>query len=328
MTLESEINSNSKTNWRLVVDNHVIPALHWFEEQGITPTLRTLFYRLVSLEVIPNTKNSYKRLSKVLVKERKEGNIEWDAIADHGRLVLCNFDDTYESPHDYIKRGIVHIKNAESRYKIPRWYGQKHYVEVWIEKEALADTFESFLEGRDVRIVVNKGYAGWTFLNENANRLFEVQLTQGDKQIHVLYFGDFDPSGEDMDRHLVEALSYFNLDTYAVNFERIAVTQDQIDEYNLPPTPEDSDTLDKLDKDSRKDRFIDKYGKLMAVELDALLAIVPDQFKQLVQESVDQNFDEDTYQREQKRYSPKDIRRLVHQKVKFLDDDDGEEGSR
>ena len=117
MTLESEINSNSKTNWRLVVDNHVIPALDWFEEQGITPTLRTLFYRLVSLEVISNTKNSYKRLSKVLVKERKVGTIEWNAIADEGRLVLCNFDDAYESPEDYIKRGIAHIKNARSQYK-------------------------------------------------------------------------------------------------------------------------------------------------------------------------------------------------------------------
>jgi hypothetical protein len=116
MTLESELNSSSsKTDWRLVVDNHVIPALGWFKGQGITPTLRTVFYRLVSLGIIPNTKNSYKNLSKVLVKERKEGRIEFDAIADKsGRKVICNFYDTYESPEDYIERGIAYIKNAES----------------------------------------------------------------------------------------------------------------------------------------------------------------------------------------------------------------------
>lgn len=85
--------SPDKIDWRLVVDNHVIPALEWFAEQGITPTLRTLFYRLVSLQVISNTKNSYKRLSTVLVKEHKEGNIEWDAIADEGRR---NFNDVYK----------------------------------------------------------------------------------------------------------------------------------------------------------------------------------------------------------------------------------------
>lgn len=68
---------------------------------------------------------------------------------------------------------------------------------------------------RQVRIAVNKGYAGWTFLSENADRLMEIRLKHPDKRIHILYFGDFDPSGEDMDRHLVDALSYFfDLDRY------------------------------------------------------------------------------------------------------------------
>jgi hypothetical protein len=316
------VQPKDKIDWRLVVDNHIIPALEWFAEEGITPTLRTLFYRLISLQVIPNTKNSYKRLSKVLVKERKEGDIEWDAIADEGRLVVCNFDDTYESPEQYVQRGIDHIKNADSQFKVPRWHNQKHYVEIWIEKQALADTFESFLEDRQVRIAVNKGYAGWTFLSENADRLMEIRLKHPDKRIHILYFGDFDPSGEDMDRHLVDALSYFfDLDRYLVDFERIAVTEDQIDEYDLPPIPEDSETLDKLDKDSRKGGFIDKHGQLIAVELDALLAIVPDEFRQLVQESVDQYFDEAFYEKQQAKHSPEEIKRLVHQKVRFPDDD-------
>jgi hypothetical protein len=332
--LTTTVQPKDKIDLRLVIDNHVIPALEWFQEQGIKPTLRTLFYRLVSLQVIPNTKNSYKRLSKVLVKERKEGNIEWDAIADEGRLVICDFNDIYESPEQYIQRGINHIKNADSRYKVPRWHNQKHYVELWIEKQALADTFESFLEDRQIRIAVNKGYAGWTFLSENADRLMEIRLKHPDKRIHILYFGDFDPSGEDMDRHLENALShFFDLDYYFIDFERVAVTEEQIEEYDLPPIPEDSETLDKLDKDSRKDRFIDKHGQLIAVELDALLAIVPDQFKQLVQESVDQYFDETIYEREQARHSADKIRRLVRRKVRFLNDDsddyddDQQEGS-
>ena len=220
--------SKDKIDWRLVVDNHVIPALDWFAEQGITPTLRTLFYRLVSLQVIPNTKNSYKRLSKVLVKERKEGNIEWDAIADEGRLVLCNFDDVYESPQRYIQHGINHIKNAPSKYNVPRWHNQKHYVEIWIEKQALSNTFESFLGDRQVRMAVNKGYAGWTFLSENADRLIDIRFKHPDKRVHILYFGDFDPSGEDMDRHLEDALShFFGQDFYFIDFKRVAVTEDQ-----------------------------------------------------------------------------------------------------
>ena len=90
-----------------------------------------------------------------------------------------------------------------------------------------------------------------------------------------------------MDRHLGKALSYFGLDDI-VDFERVAITQEQIQQFDLPPTPEDSETLEKLDRDSRTNKFIDKYGKLFAVELDALLAIVPYEFRDLVQKSVDQ----------------------------------------
>ena len=39
----------------------------WFHEYGITPSLRSIFYRLISLGIIPNTENFYKRLSSVTV---------------------------------------------------------------------------------------------------------------------------------------------------------------------------------------------------------------------------------------------------------------------
>jgi hypothetical protein len=121
-----------------------------------------------------------------------------------------------------------------------------------------------------------------------------------------------------MDRHLGEALSYFELDDI-VDFERIAVTEEQIQEYNLPPTPEDSETLDKLHRDSRTNRFVDKHhGKLFAVELDALLAIAPEEFKWIVQDSVEQYFDEDMYETQQAKHTPEEIERLVGQKVRFL----------
>jgi hypothetical protein len=118
-----------------------------------------------------------------------------------------------------------------------------------------------------------------------------------------------------MDRHLNEALIQFGL--YGIiEFERIAVTEEQIQEFNLPPTPEDTETLEKLGRDSRTNGFIDKYGKLFAVELDALLAIVPNEFRKLVQESVDCYFDFDIYKDECNRYSQAQMRRLVAQQVK------------
>jgi hypothetical protein len=70
------------------------------------------------------------------------------------------------------------------------------------------------------------------------------------KKINVLYFGDFDPSGEDMDRHIRQSFATFGLkDT--INFQRIAVTKEQIEKFNLPPVPDNQETLDKVNNDTR-----------------------------------------------------------------------------
>ena len=131
-------NVNSRTDWKEVT-KYVKFSLVWFEQLGIVPTLRTIFYRLVSLEIIPNTEQSYKSLSSTMVKARKSGEIPWNCFSDQGRQVL-NGMKQYTSPEDYIDIGVNYLKNASNKYSIPRWHNQKNYVEVWIEKQALADS--------------------------------------------------------------------------------------------------------------------------------------------------------------------------------------------
>jgi hypothetical protein len=158
----SKTNSdNNRTDWKEVI-KEVKSSLLWFKHLGVIPTLRTTFYRLVSMEIIPNTEQSYKSLSSITVKARKSGEIPWDCFSDQGRQVLIGLEE-YTSPEDFVEIGVDYLKNAKRKYTIPRWHNQKYYVEVWIEKQALADTFVSFLQDRQVNIVVNRGYAGWSF---------------------------------------------------------------------------------------------------------------------------------------------------------------------
>jgi hypothetical protein len=56
------------------------------------------------------------------------------------------------------------------------------------------------------------------------------------------------------------------------------------------------ETIDNVNHDTRENRFVITYSKLYIVELDALLAILPDEFKSIVQGSVDQFFDQEIYQ--------------------------------
>ncbi len=308
----------TRVNWDDVVSQTSF-ALSWFQERGIRPTLRTMFYRLVSLGVIPNTEQAYKTLSKVTVKARKNRRLPRDAFEDKNREILSNVRQ-YTSPEDFVERLVNQLRYASSNYYVPRWHKQPCYVEVWIEKQALADTFYSFLEEKEVRIIVNRGYSGYSFLHQNCNRISRM-MSDG-KQVKVLYYGDFDPSGEDMDHYLQETFRdegiYYRQDRF--EFRRIAVTENQIRQYNLPTRP-DAETYQKLSRDPRKHRFVQKHGQLYAVELDALLAYQPDEFRRIVTESVDQYFDRSIFDEVWSEHSPEAIKRLVSEKVTFVEDE-------
>ena len=82
----------------------------------------------------------------------------------------------------------------------------------------------------------------------------------------------------------------------------------------------DAKTREKLERDPRAANFLEKYGELRQVELDALPAIVPDQFRQLILDSVDKFFDERIHQEMlaeiEEQYSHDEIEKIV--KDKFL----------
>jgi hypothetical protein len=76
----------------------------------------------------------------------------------------------------------------------------------------------------------------------------------------------------------------------------------------LPPAPNNQETLDKIRKDTRTNKFMEKYGgKLYGVELDALLAVIPDQFRTMVKQSVDQFFDDRVYKKVLRAHQPEHI---------------------
>jgi hypothetical protein len=290
--------------------------LNAFNLRGIVPTLRAMFYALVSLRVIHNLQPQYQYLSHFTARARENGELAINCFADQSRRIIQEFDDEYETMEDYVKKGIYHLENAASNYTnaLPRWYGQPHYVEVWIEKDALSGTFKSILGNRQVKIVPNRGFSSVSFNYENIERLKDYQA-EG-REIHIRYFGDLDPSGESIDEIITNKLAQYRI--FDVDFQRVAVTEEQMNRFNLPHNP-DPETLTKLRRDTRAKSFMSRHdGELFQIEVDALQAYAPDEFKRLVQDSVDQFFDEDTHQRVLAEHSATKINRLVKQNVREL----------
>jgi len=294
-----------RIDWSEIVDLVEREVVPYFSSQGVKPTLRTIFYYLVSKGLIPNTRSSYKSLSRVLVSARKRGVLSWDFLADRTRSVYRDFDDSYKSEKDldYVKLRCeqklneISIETLLSDFfdylavskTVGYWARQPVIPEIWIEKEALAETVHRWVRKYEVNVRVNRGYPSWTFIYENVRELRTLLIDH--EQVVVYYLGDYDPSGVDIERFLREALSYFNIEEEKVKLVRLAVTPEQVEKYNLPPRPEDAETLAKLARDPRSKKYKLQY----IVELDALVAYVPQEFKRIITEAIERVHDKEIY---------------------------------
>jgi hypothetical protein len=205
-------------------------------------TVRQCYYRLVSRQVIENTRSSYQTVSKALVAARREGLIPWEHIEDRLRRPrarpmwsgLATFAET-----------------AAAAYRRNVWESQRRRVEMWLEKDALSGIFEDELDHHGVTLNVGRGFDGWDSIHNAAGRLGREDI--------ILYFGDFDPSGEDMVRSLRERLEDQGSRPELV---KCALTFADIERYELPAD------FTKA-SDTRSAAFVAKWGDV-SVELDAL----------------------------------------------------------
>jgi hypothetical protein len=232
-------------------------------------TLRQLFYQLVIRNVIVNSEKAYRNLGNTVKKARNAGLTDWDGIEDRGRL-----------PHyqTQFKNAQALINAAIRQYRLPRWAGQDWYCELWTEKDALSNILAVMAKQYHITMMVDKGFGSTSSLHDAADRFIAHKDA---KHKAILYLGDFDPSGEDMVRDLRRRMKFYGAN---VEVRKIALTFDQVKQYNLVPNPVKK-------KDSRSRSFIEKYGE-SSWEVDAL---PPDVLHQLVEDAILKVLDMDKY---------------------------------
>lgn len=220
------------------------------EFTGYTLTLRQLYYQFVAKSLLPNNQKEYSRLGVAINTGRLAGLIDWARLDDLTR--------SFEHNSHWVKPAQI-IQSASVEYCLDKWEGQKYRVEVWVEKEALANVVSMACDPMDVPWFCCRGYASQSSMYLAGKRLIGYMKQ---KQLPViLYLGDHDPSGLDMERDIAARLKLFT--TEDIIIKRVALTWDQIEQYQLPPNPV------KL-TDSRTRGYIDEYGVDDSWELDAL----------------------------------------------------------
>lgn len=186
-------------------------------------TVRHLFYRLVSDSVIEKTEAAYKGvLVRLLGKMRRRGEIPFEWLIDSSRWM--------RKPTTY--NNVLELLNeCRETYRRALWRDQNVYVEVWTEKDAIASILYEATEKWDVPLMVCKGFASLSFIHSAATEIRHIG-----KPTHILFFGDFDPSGLSILQTLERDLREFSGDA-DITFTRLAVTESQIQELNLPTRP-------------------------------------------------------------------------------------------
>lgn len=222
--------------------------LNEYQAQGLRLTLRQLFYQLVVRGIILNTDRSYKNLGNLISNGRLAGVLDWDAIEDRLRqpIIPLEFADTDEL-----------IEAAISSYRLPRRAEQDVYVELWVEKDALAGVLRPIANAHHIPMMVNRGNSSQSAMYESMQRFVAAERTG--KRCVLFYLGDHDPSGDDMLRDIRDRLEMLRAN---VEVEKLAINEDQIAQYNPPPNRV------KL-TDSRAAKFIANYGT-DCYEVDAL----------------------------------------------------------
>jgi hypothetical protein len=231
-------------------------------------TVRQIFYQLVGLGVIDKTEKEYKgTVVRLLTAMRKSGEIPYHWIADNSRWMRK------PDSHDDLRAA---LEDSIEFYRRNLWRDSEDYVEIWLEKEALSGVLYEVTSSWDVPLMVTRGYPSLSFMHEAAATIAEI-----DKPTYLYYFGDNDPSGIDIPRHVEASIRELAPDA-EVTFECVAVTPAQIERWDLPTRP-------TKQTDSRAKKFSGD-----SVEVDA---IEPSLLRQIAENCITYHIDSDVLER-------------------------------
>ena len=227
-------------------------------------TLRQLFYRLLSEQLIPNTRSAYQVLSDRTAAARRAGR--FPRLIDQTRAI--GEHPSWEGP-------AAALSALTRQYRRPRTEYQECALYLGAEKATMAALLEQWFGELGIPVILLRGYTSQSYIESI------VDHAEADgRQPVLIYAGDLDPSGEDIERDFTQRAG----SDWTVR--RVAVTLEQIDRLGLVKLPGKK-------KDTRAEQFVGKYGRLFQVEIEA---IEPNTLQDLYSQVLFNYWDDEPYQ--------------------------------
>jgi hypothetical protein len=186
-------------------------------------TVRGVFYRVMSAGAVTKTEQSYRAVQRRVLALRRSGQLPYSWISDGTRLRMKSQSWTDLD---------AMLRDAASSYRRALWRDQDSYVEIWSEKGAISSIVFPVTDAWDVPLLVARGFSSETFLWNSAEA-----IVHAGKPATVYQLGDWDPSGLAAWEQIQSKLTEMVDGRVWLTFERIAITEEQIGQYDLPTRP-------------------------------------------------------------------------------------------
>ena len=186
MGTQTLFRTSPKADWNGILEH----AADIVRSYATPVTLRQLFYRLVSVGLLPNTQTAYKTLSARTAEARRCGG--FPPLIDRTRSI--HRFQTFT--------GAADAQNWLSQiYRRDRTEGQSFTIYVGVEKNGIVEQLEDWFGDLGFPILALGGYSSQPYIEDVIE---DVRRQQ--RPAALIYAGDFDPSGEDIPREVTASM--------------------------------------------------------------------------------------------------------------------------
>jgi ParB-like chromosome segregation protein Spo0J len=231
-----------------------------------------------------NDHKSYKALVELLTRARICGEIAMGAIADETRPVTRW--PVHQEPGTYARK---EIEGFLKGYWRDLMQSQPNHIELLCEKNTSAGIIRDLAREYTIPMTSGRGYCSLPPRAEMVQRF----RASGKSKLVMLIVSDFDPDGEEIAHSLARSLR----DDFEVPGDRlvpikVALTAEQVRQYNLPPN------LEAKTESTNFEKFAAKYGP-NAYELEAMpLGALKDVSRAAIDSAIDRAAFEHEVERE------------------------------
>jgi hypothetical protein len=201
-----------------------LTRLGWATERldvrGRLTSVRFLFYRLVSLAVIPKSfpgaKQPDQYVSQVATDLREAGVFPLDCIVDENRAI------EWHRGWPTLAEG---VSTLIERLRLDPWTGEARVPFLIVESRSLAGTLREIADSYRVNIVSLGGQASLSLCHEIAEGL--------PRRTRALVLTDLDKSGAEIARSAWERICAFRREPLDLVWVPLAITNEQVKEHKL-----------------------------------------------------------------------------------------------